>query len=87
MQARGLWGARTIHKKVLELPIPKFDSENEIHIKLVALAEDCAVKVEKWKVAGGPGKIKSIGRLRGIVRDMLKKELSKIDELVMEIVE
>jgi len=31
MQARGLFGPRHIHKKVLEFPFPKFSPRNEIH--------------------------------------------------------
>ncbi|MGQ9559520.1 MAG: hypothetical protein ACUVWA_03310 [Candidatus Oleimicrobiaceae bacterium] len=35
-----------------------------------------------WLAAGGPGKTQSIGRLRGMVREMLKEELEEIDGLV-----
>lgn len=31
MQSRGQYGARDIHKKVLELPIPRFDASEETH--------------------------------------------------------
>jgi len=82
MQARGLWGPRDIHKKVLELPIPQFDSSNPIHLELVKLGELCSQKVCKWIQTGGPGKIKSIGKLRAMVREMLAKELKEIDKLV-----
>ena len=34
MQSRGLWGPRDIHKKVLELPIPKFEVTNRAHKEL-----------------------------------------------------
>ena len=87
MQARGLWGPRHLHKKVLELPIPQFDGKNKGHQRLAELGEECTNKVEKWLTSGGAGNVKSIGRLRSMVRQMLSKELAEIDELVKKILE
>ena len=39
MQARGLFGPRHVHKKVLELSYPKFDDKNELHSELANLAK------------------------------------------------
>lgn len=85
MQARGLWGARHIVKKVFELSIPQFKADNPIHSRLAESGKECTVKVEKWLASGGVGKTKSIGRLRGMVRKMLSDELKEIDKLVKEI--
>lgn len=85
MQARGLWGPRHICKKVLELPIPQFDEKNHVHRRLAELGEECSAKVEKWLASGGAGKIKSIGKLRSMVREMLRDELQEIDALVKQI--
>jgi hypothetical protein len=82
MQSRGLWGPRDIHTKVLELPIPKFEAENPRHQRLAALGEQCTQKVRTWLSQGGPGKVTSIRRLRQMVRQLLKSELSEIDGLV-----
>ena len=82
MQARGLWGPRHIHKKILELPIPQYDRKNPVHQQLAELGKKCHAKVRKWIAAGGPGNIKSIGKLRAMVREMLKPELTEIDKLV-----
>lgn len=82
MQARGLWGARHIHKKVLELPIPQFDPSKKEHLQLAELGKACSEKVAQWLASGGPGKTRSIGRLRGMVREMLQEELKEIDRLV-----
>lgn len=82
LQSRGLWGPRDIHKKVLELPIPQFDANNPTHQKLAALGKECTAKVQRWVESGGAGKIKSIGKLRGMVREMLKEELGEIDGIV-----
>jgi SAM-dependent methyltransferase len=85
LQTPGLFGVRNIHKKVLELPIPKFDPSNKIHLRLAELGELCSQKVAKWLKSGGQGKIKNIGVLRSRVREMLKDELKEIDGLVQKI--
>lgn len=85
MQARGLFGLHDIHKKVLELPIPQFDATYLTHIRLAELGEACSSTVKKWLEGGGAGNIRSIGRLRGMVRELLKDELNEIDKLVKEI--
>ncbi len=82
MQSRGDFGPRDIHKKVLEFPIPKFDEKNKAHQRLAEIGEQCAGKVETWLTGGGKGNVSSIGRLRGMVRNLLKDELAEIDELV-----
>jgi len=82
MQSRGQWGPRDIHKKVLELPIPQFDPSEEAHLKLADLGRACTQKVADWLEAGGPGKVRSIGKLRSMVRQMLAEELREIDNLV-----
>jgi len=38
--------------------------------------------VAAWLEAGGPGKVRSIGKLRSMVRQILAEELGQIDELV-----
>lgn len=35
--------------------------------------------------SGGPGKIKSIGKLHGMVREMLSEKLKEIDRVVEDI--
>lgn len=85
MQSRGQWGPRDIHKKVLDLPIPQFDSSNHGHQQLAELGETCSERVAAWVAGGGPGKTQSIGRLRGMVREMLNQELEAIDDLVKQI--
>ena len=87
MQARGLWGPRHICKKVLELPIPQFDPSKKEHIRLAELDKACSEKVAQWLASGGPGKTRSIGRLRAMVREMLKEDLKEIDVLVTRLLE
>jgi len=84
-QARGLWGPRHICKKVLDLPIPQFDPAQAEHRRLAELGKACSERVAAWLDAGGPGKTQSIGRLRAMVREMLKEELAEIDECTIQI--
>ena len=85
MQTRGLYGPRHFHKKVLEIPIPRFEPSNKIHRHLAELGKICSQEVYNWIKSGGQGKIKSIGILRSKVREMLKEELEEIDSLIRQI--
>jgi hypothetical protein len=46
------------------------------------LGRACTQKVADWLEAGGPGQVRSIGKLRSMVREMLAGELGEIDEWV-----
>ncbi|MBM4040589.1 MAG: SAM-dependent DNA methyltransferase [Planctomycetes bacterium] len=81
-QARGLWGARDIHTKVLDLPIPRFDPQRKAHARLAELGAECAERVAAWIRSGGPGQVRSTGLLRRRVREMLRDELAEIDSIV-----
>lgn len=71
-------GISFVTEKVLELPIPQFDEKLPAHRELSELGKSCAKKVERYLSAGNDGSIKSIGCLRG----MLKEELGEIDGIV-----
>jgi len=81
MQSRGLWGERHIVKKVLELPIPKFNSQDSTHEELVELALKCQKKVEASLPELAKG-LTGIGRIRQLVKDELGTEIEQIDHLV-----
>jgi hypothetical protein len=88
MQSRGLFGPRDIHKKVWELPIPKFDSSNEKHIALARLGEECTKKVSNLLSKGTATKTSaelvsaSIGNLRKMIKAELAEEIKEIDGIV-----
>ncbi|MCM8819971.1 MAG: N-6 DNA methylase, partial [Candidatus Omnitrophica bacterium] len=74
------------HKKVFELPIPKFNLQNELHIQLVKLGKECEKKVENWLKSQNIKNVKSIGILRRKVRkEVLEKELKEIDNIVKKL--
>ncbi len=83
MQSRGLWGPRDIHKKVLEIPIPQYNSSNENHKALSQLGEQCTKKVEQ--LLPQLTKSRSIGHTRRLIKAELKEELEQIDEIVRQI--
>ncbi len=76
-------GARHIHKKVWELPIPEFDAHDRRHTRLAEIGESCEKKVKEMI----PDLMQegSIGRARAAVREALKAELAEIDSLVKEL--
>ena len=86
MQSRGLFGERHIHKKVLELPIPKFDPKNKLHRKLIEIGEVAREKSEKL-ISGIENNKVSVGKLRNMVKNEISEELSIIDSIVNEIME
>jgi hypothetical protein len=75
-----------VTKKIFDVaPIPQFDPAQPEHRRLAELGRACSERVAAWLAAGGPGKTQSIGRLRGMVREMLKEELAEIDECTTRI--
>lgn len=83
MQSRGLWGPRDICKKVLEIPIPQYNSSDGNHQALSQLGEQCTQKVEQ--LLPQHAKSRSIGHTRRLIKAQLKEELAQIDALVKQI--
>lgn len=84
MQSRGQFGARDIHKKVLELPMPKFDPKNRTHQELVRLATEAKAKAEK-AVIDLESKYSGIGKIRQLIKVEVQEEVLKIDKIVREL--
>lgn len=82
-QARGAFGPRHFHKKPLELPIPKYNATDPIHVRLSELGLECAKISES--VVPKLKKYKSIGKIRSEVKAALASQLDEIDALVIEL--
>jgi SAM-dependent methyltransferase len=81
-QSTGLLGERDIEKKLLDVPIPLFDSENVSHRKLSELGSEAhrqaAVVIQDQNFPSGS----SLARQRAYVRTALADTLTEIDGLV-----
>ncbi len=89
-QARGLFGARHVHKKILDVPFPKFDPVNDSHISLARLGKVCQEKAQKYLEAQSLPAVlgtRELGQLRIAINSNLKKELKEIDKLIKQIIE
>jgi len=84
MQSKGAFGERDIHKKPLELPIPRFNQNNPLHQCLSQLSKKCHEKVSNI-LPGLINKYGSIGKIRSEIKKYLKEELDEINELTKQI--
>jgi len=82
LQPKGSFGERHFHRRPLELPIPKFDLNNETHTQLAELSKRAHEKMRNFKF-----KAKSAGRRRKEAGEFLKEDIEKINDLVREILE
>ena len=83
-QARGLFGPRHVHKKILELPWPDFSPNRPSHRRLVALGRSAALAVQG--ILGSQQDLeldpRTLGRLRSSIRRELASVMGQIDALV-----
>ncbi|GMU96935.1 N-6 DNA methylase [Ignavibacterium album] len=88
-QARGLFGARHVHKKILDIYFPRFDENNEIHLQLAQLSETAHEKAAKYLQDNPPQKeltATRLGKLRLDIKKHLAAEMKEIDKLVKKVV-
>ena len=79
-QSMGLLGQRHVHKKVLELPIPFFDSGKAAHSKLARLGAEA--RAEAARVVGRGNLPLSLARRRALIREATRAIVERIDESV-----
>lgn len=88
-QTRGLFGARDVHKKILDIYFPLFDESNEIHLQLSELSETAHKKAAKYLQDNPPQKeltATRLGKLRLDIKKHLSAEMKEIDGLVKRVV-
>jgi len=88
-QSRGLFGARDVHKKILDVYFPKYDHANKTHQQLAALSKVCHAKAAQYVEDNPPQQELSamhLGRLRVAIKKYLVKEMKEIDGLVKKII-
>lgn len=81
-QSTGLFGQRDIHKKILDVGIPKFNPNDQSMKTISDLSEKLSKNVVKNLDKFGS---KGTGKNRTLVRKKFKTEFNKIDELVMDL--
>ena len=88
-QSRGLYGARDVAKKILDIYYPRFDAGEETHLKLAALSETAHRRASEYLASNPPdGDLTplKLGRLRLDIKKYLTDEMREIDELVETII-
>lgn len=89
-QSKGLFGARHVHKKILDIYFPRYDESNETHRQLAELGKTAHQKAKEYLEKNPPQKELSatrLGRLRMEIKRHLSKEMREIDKLVKTILE
>ncbi|MCS6934936.1 MAG: hypothetical protein NZM35_07285, partial [Chitinophagales bacterium] len=88
-QTKGLFGARDVHKKILDVYFPKFDKKDIAHTRLAELSKEAHHKAEKYLKANPPQQELTaihLGRLRVAIKKHLASELREIDKLFKKII-
>ncbi|MBV6419554.1 MAG: hypothetical protein DAHOPDDO_00777 [Ignavibacteriaceae bacterium] len=88
-QTRGLFGARDVHKKILDIYFPRFDETNEVHQKLAELSEKAHKRTARYLEDNPPQKALTatrLGKLRLDIKKHLSAEMKEIDKLVKKVV-
>lgn len=87
-QAKGLFGARHVHKKILDIYFPRYDDTNETHRQLAELGREAHQKAKEYLEKNPPQKELSatrLGRLRMEIKKHLAKEMQAIDKITTKI--
>ncbi len=88
-QARGLFGARHVSKKILDIYYPRFDKTNETHLQLARLSETAHEKaLEFLRIKAPPANLSqhALGSLRLDLKEYLDEEMQAIDNLVQVLI-
>jgi len=87
-QTKGLFGARDVHKKILDIFFPKYDQNDALHNELAEMGEKASVKVKLYINQHPPNSILSpiqLGRYRLEIKNHISKKMIEIDKLVKKL--
>lgn len=88
-QAKGLFGPRHVHKKILDVYFPKYSDKDKNHGQLALLSKRCHEKTKQYLETNPPQKDLTpmeLGKLRVSIKKYLAQELEEIDVVVKKIV-
>lgn len=84
-QAKGLFGPRHVHKKILDIYFPLFDSGNPLHVALAQQSREAHEKTAQFLAENPPQQALTaifLGRLRSAIKKHLTQEIAAIDAVV-----
>lgn len=84
-QSMGLLGERDIHKKVLDLPIPEYDSRIALHTSLVEWGKTLREKA-MGLIGSGPLPA-TLAKQRALIRESFQEDFQELDKLVSKLLE
>jgi type I restriction-modification system DNA methylase subunit len=88
-QAKGLFGERHVHKKILDIYFPKYNEEDEQHKRLAELSQTAHQKAAQYLKDNPPQEeltATRLGRLRVEIKKHLSAEMKEIDKIVKKII-
>jgi hypothetical protein len=85
-QSTGLFGARDVHKTILEIPFPKYDPQKALHSQLSELGAACHATMKNFMQEKVDLTHYNIGRVRMQVAVYLEDRLKEIDAIVRELI-
>ena len=88
-QSKGLFGARDVHKKILDVYYPLFNPNDALHVQLAEYSKAAHEKTAKYIASNPPQEPLTalrLGRLRTEIKKHVAQELSEIDKLVKELI-
>lgn len=88
-QTKGLFGARDIHKRILDIYFPKFDDDNPKHVKIAELSCNAHSTIATYLMSiDETKKIEGLqlGKIRLDIKKHLAREMKEIDRIVKQII-
>jgi len=88
-QSSGLFGARNIHKKILDVYFPQFNEKDEIHLRLAELSKTAHDKASQYLKDNTPQQeltATRLGKIRVDIKKHLAAEMKEIDKLVKKVI-
>ena len=86
-QSTGLLGERDIHKKLLEVPFPRFDPADPIHAQLSAVGARAHTQAQEAAAEARLAPNTSLARKRAFIRAAVQDLLGEADALVQELLQ
>jgi len=88
-QAKGLFGERHVHKKILDIYFPNYNEKDETHKRLADISKAAHQKAALYLAANPPKEeltATRLGRLRVEIKKHLSLEMKEIDKIVKKLI-